>query len=47
MVDAGVSEPQRARALLELGARRVIVGTETLPDPARSTGCSPICAASS
>jgi phosphoribosylformimino-5-aminoimidazole carboxamide ribotide isomerase len=30
MVDAGVSEPVRARELLELGARRVIVGTETL-----------------
>ena len=30
MVDAGVSEPAAARALLDLGARRVIVGTETL-----------------
>jgi phosphoribosylformimino-5-aminoimidazole carboxamide ribotide isomerase len=30
MVDAGVTEPQRARALLDLGAHRVIVGTETL-----------------
>jgi phosphoribosylformimino-5-aminoimidazole carboxamide ribotide isomerase len=30
MVDAGVSEPERARALLDLGARRVVVGTETL-----------------
>jgi phosphoribosylformimino-5-aminoimidazole carboxamide ribotide isomerase len=30
MVDAGVSEPAAARRLLELGARRVIVGTETL-----------------
>jgi phosphoribosylformimino-5-aminoimidazole carboxamide ribotide isomerase len=30
MVDAGVSEPARARALLDLGAQRVIVGTETL-----------------
>jgi len=30
MVDAGVSEPARARALLDLGAHRVIVGTETL-----------------
>jgi phosphoribosylformimino-5-aminoimidazole carboxamide ribotide isomerase len=30
MVDAGVSAPARARALLDLGARRVIVGTETL-----------------
>jgi phosphoribosylformimino-5-aminoimidazole carboxamide ribotide isomerase len=34
MVDAGVSEPSRARALLDLGAHRVIVGTETLPRPA-------------
>ena len=33
MVDAGVSEPERARALLELGAQRVIVGTETLTGP--------------
>jgi phosphoribosylformimino-5-aminoimidazole carboxamide ribotide isomerase len=32
MVDAGVSEPARARALLDLGAQRVIVGTETLTD---------------
>ena len=30
MVDAGVSEPARAQALLDLGAHRVIVGTETL-----------------
>jgi HisA/HisF family protein len=30
MVDAGVSEPAAARSLLDLGARRVIVGTETL-----------------
>src|SRR3954469_2270399 len=34
MVDAGVSEPERARELLALGARRVIVGTETLSGPA-------------
>jgi phosphoribosylformimino-5-aminoimidazole carboxamide ribotide isomerase len=34
MVDAGVSEPGRARALLDLGAQRVIVGTETLPGTA-------------
>jgi phosphoribosylformimino-5-aminoimidazole carboxamide ribotide isomerase len=34
MVDAGVSEPARARALLDLGAHRVIVGTETLSGPA-------------
>jgi HisA/HisF family protein len=33
MVDAGVSEPARARALLELAAHRVIVGTETLKAP--------------
>jgi phosphoribosylformimino-5-aminoimidazole carboxamide ribotide isomerase len=33
MVDAGVSEPARARALLDLGAHRVIVGTETLSGP--------------
>jgi phosphoribosylformimino-5-aminoimidazole carboxamide ribotide isomerase len=33
MVDAGVSEPVRARALLDLGAHRVIVGTETLRGP--------------
>jgi phosphoribosylformimino-5-aminoimidazole carboxamide ribotide isomerase len=32
MVDAGVSEPERARALLELGVARVVVGTETLAD---------------
>jgi phosphoribosylformimino-5-aminoimidazole carboxamide ribotide isomerase len=30
MVDAGVSEPARARELLDLGVHRVIVGTETL-----------------
>jgi phosphoribosylformimino-5-aminoimidazole carboxamide ribotide isomerase len=33
MVDAGVSEPEPARALLDLGAHRVIIGTETLPGP--------------
>ena len=32
MVDAGVSEPGRARELLDLGVDRVIVGTETLAD---------------
>jgi phosphoribosylformimino-5-aminoimidazole carboxamide ribotide isomerase len=32
MVDAGVSEPKRARALLDLGVGRVVVGTETLDD---------------
>jgi phosphoribosylformimino-5-aminoimidazole carboxamide ribotide isomerase len=31
MVDAGVSEPDRARALLALGVHRIVVGTETLP----------------
>jgi phosphoribosylformimino-5-aminoimidazole carboxamide ribotide isomerase len=31
MVDAGANEPERARALLDLGAHRVVVGTETLP----------------
>ena len=31
MVDAGVSEPERARALRDLGVR-VVVGTETLTD---------------
>jgi phosphoribosylformimino-5-aminoimidazole carboxamide ribotide isomerase len=31
MVDAGVGEPRRARALLDLGAHRIVVGTETLP----------------
>jgi phosphoribosylformimino-5-aminoimidazole carboxamide ribotide isomerase len=33
MADAGVSDPARARALLDLGVHRVIVGTETLPGP--------------
>jgi phosphoribosylformimino-5-aminoimidazole carboxamide ribotide isomerase len=33
MVDAGVSEPERARGLLHLGAHRVVVGTETLTGP--------------
>jgi phosphoribosylformimino-5-aminoimidazole carboxamide ribotide isomerase len=32
MVDAGVSEPERARELLDLGVHRVVVGTETLTD---------------
>jgi phosphoribosylformimino-5-aminoimidazole carboxamide ribotide isomerase len=32
MVDAGVSGPGRARALLGLGVHRVVVGTETLTD---------------
>jgi phosphoribosylformimino-5-aminoimidazole carboxamide ribotide isomerase len=34
MVDAGVSGPAAARALLDLGAHRIIVGTETLPGAA-------------
>jgi phosphoribosylformimino-5-aminoimidazole carboxamide ribotide isomerase len=33
MVDAGIGEPARARTLLDLGAHRVIVGTETLSGP--------------
>jgi phosphoribosylformimino-5-aminoimidazole carboxamide ribotide isomerase len=33
MVDAGVSEPEQAQALLDLGVQRVVVGTETLTDP--------------
>jgi phosphoribosylformimino-5-aminoimidazole carboxamide ribotide isomerase len=33
MVDAGVSDPARARALLQLGVHRVVAGTETLPGP--------------
>jgi phosphoribosylformimino-5-aminoimidazole carboxamide ribotide isomerase len=33
MVDAGVSEPHRARSLLDVGAHRVVVGTETLTGP--------------
>ena len=33
MVDAGVSEPRPARALLGLGAHRVVAGTETLTGP--------------
>jgi phosphoribosylformimino-5-aminoimidazole carboxamide ribotide isomerase len=32
IVDAAVSEPERARALLELGVDRIVVGTETLSD---------------
>jgi phosphoribosylformimino-5-aminoimidazole carboxamide ribotide isomerase len=32
MADAGVSGPERARALLGLGVHRVVVGTETLAD---------------
>ena len=32
MVDAGVSEPERARALLDLGVDRVVVRTKTLAD---------------
>ena len=33
MVDAGVGEPERARELLDVGAHRVVVGTETLTGP--------------
>ena len=33
MVDAGVGDPGRAQTLLDLGAHRVIVGTETLSGP--------------
>jgi phosphoribosylformimino-5-aminoimidazole carboxamide ribotide isomerase len=33
MADAGVSEPAQAQALLDLGAQRAIVGTETLTGP--------------
>jgi HisA/HisF family protein len=33
MVDAGVAEVSAVRLLLELGAARVVVGTETLADP--------------
>jgi phosphoribosylformimino-5-aminoimidazole carboxamide ribotide isomerase len=31
LVDAGVAEPERARALVAAGAARVVVGLETLP----------------
>jgi phosphoribosylformimino-5-aminoimidazole carboxamide ribotide isomerase len=34
MVDAGVTEAATVRHLLELGATRVVIGTETLADPA-------------
>jgi phosphoribosylformimino-5-aminoimidazole carboxamide ribotide isomerase len=34
MVDAGVAELAAARALLELGAASLVIGTETLPDEA-------------
>src|SRR5262249_54516911 len=33
-VDAGVADPVRARWVVDLGVARVIVGTETLADPA-------------
>jgi phosphoribosylformimino-5-aminoimidazole carboxamide ribotide isomerase len=33
LVDAGVTEPARARGLLDRGAHRVVVGTETLAGP--------------
>ena len=32
MVDAGVDEVAAVRQLLELGAARIVIGTETLPD---------------
>jgi len=38
MVDAGVSGPEAARALLSLGVDRVVVGTETLADAAAFAG---------
>jgi phosphoribosylformimino-5-aminoimidazole carboxamide ribotide isomerase len=34
LVDAGVTDVAAVRALLELGAARVVIGTETLADPA-------------
>jgi phosphoribosylformimino-5-aminoimidazole carboxamide ribotide isomerase len=34
MVDAGVTDAAAVRPLLELGAARVVIGTETLTDPA-------------
>ena len=34
MVDAGVTEAAEVRMLLELGVARVVIGTETLGDPA-------------
>jgi phosphoribosylformimino-5-aminoimidazole carboxamide ribotide isomerase len=34
MVDAGVTDAGAVRQLLELGAARVVIGTETLADPA-------------
>ena len=34
MVDAGVTDVAAVRPLLELGAARVVIGTETLADPA-------------
>ena len=34
MVDAGVTDAAAVRRLLELGAARVVIGTETLADPA-------------
>jgi phosphoribosylformimino-5-aminoimidazole carboxamide ribotide isomerase len=33
MVDAGAGEPEAAQALLDLGAHRIVVGTETLTGP--------------
>ena len=34
LVDAGVTDVAAVRRLLELGAARVVIGTETLADPA-------------
>ncbi|MGH2744288.1 MAG: HisA/HisF-related TIM barrel protein, partial [Thermoleophilaceae bacterium] len=34
MVDAGITEVAAVRLLLELGAARIVIGTETLTDPA-------------
>jgi phosphoribosylformimino-5-aminoimidazole carboxamide ribotide isomerase len=45
MVDAGVTELAAARPLLELGAARVVIGTETLADAAaleRLAGLPPV-----
>ena len=40
MVDAGVTEVAAVGRLLELGAARVVIGTETLAGPApQSSGC--------
>lgn len=41
MADSGVCEPVRARALLELGVHRVVVGTETLAEADALDGLLP------